>query len=168
MSSNASSSSLNVVVHPLVLLSVVDHATRAGAADSKRRVVGMLLGQNDGKTINVSNSFAGASRVLPVVACSLSGEMTVPFEEGDAKTFFIDADYIENMYSMTKKVSGESSPQAGQVRVSILVATSSGEAGRLLSFWSSNQAKRLGDQRSHQEIRMLVLLSYARRAKLSR
>ena len=51
-------SSTSVVVHPLVLLSVVDHAARA-ARGTKRRVVGILLGQNDGKRINVANSFAG-------------------------------------------------------------------------------------------------------------
>lgn len=51
-------SSTTVVVHPLVLLSVVDHAARV-ARGTKRRVVGILLGQNDGKKINVANSFAG-------------------------------------------------------------------------------------------------------------
>jgi 26S proteasome regulatory subunit N8 len=54
----AALSSSTVVVHPLVLLSVVDHAARA-ARGTKRRVVGILLGQNDGKKINVANSFAG-------------------------------------------------------------------------------------------------------------
>lgn len=51
-------SATSVVVHPLVLLSVVDHQARA-ARGTKRRVVGILLGQNDGKKINVANSFAG-------------------------------------------------------------------------------------------------------------
>lgn len=45
------------VVHPLVLLSVVDHASRSPTS-SKKRVLGVLLGQNDGKTVNVANSFA--------------------------------------------------------------------------------------------------------------
>jgi 26S proteasome regulatory subunit N8 len=54
----AALASSTVVVHPLVLLSVVDHAARA-ARQTKRRVVGILLGQNDGKKINVANSFAG-------------------------------------------------------------------------------------------------------------
>ena len=53
-------SNTTVSVHPLVLLSVVDHAARVGR-DTKRRVVGILLGQNDGKRINVANSYAGAS-----------------------------------------------------------------------------------------------------------
>lgn len=51
-------SKTTVAVHPLVLLSVVDHAARV-ARGTKRRVVGILLGQNDGKRINVANSFAG-------------------------------------------------------------------------------------------------------------
>jgi 26S proteasome regulatory subunit N8 len=50
----------NVSVAPLVLLSVVDHYNRTEAYKSKtKRVVGVLLGQNDGKNVRVSNSFAG-------------------------------------------------------------------------------------------------------------
>ncbi|CAG8455889.1 13739_t:CDS:2 [Racocetra fulgida] len=48
-----------VIVHPLVLLSVVDHYNRV-AKNTKKRVVGVLLGQNNGKTVNVANSFAGS------------------------------------------------------------------------------------------------------------
>ncbi len=59
----------NVSVAPLVLLSVVDHYNRGAASKTKnKRVVGVLLGQNDGKSVRVSNSFAGTqdeiSRVL--------------------------------------------------------------------------------------------------------
>lgn len=49
-----------VSVAPLVLLSVVDHYNRGASTSSKnKRVVGVLLGQNDGKVVRVSNSFAG-------------------------------------------------------------------------------------------------------------
>ena len=48
----------NVSVAPLVLLSDADHYGRQ-AKGTKRRVVGVLLGQNDGKNVRVSNSFAG-------------------------------------------------------------------------------------------------------------
>ncbi|WFD04378.1 proteasome regulatory particle subunit [Malassezia obtusa] len=77
----------SVVVHPLVLLSVTDHASRVSVGKGKR-VVGVLLGQDNGKTINVANSFA------------------VPFEEDerDGKTWFLDHDYIEGMMEMFKKV----------------------------------------------------------------
>jgi hypothetical protein len=47
-----------VVVHPLVLLSVVDHYNRV-AKDSKRRVVGVLLGESFKGRVDVTNSFAG-------------------------------------------------------------------------------------------------------------
>jgi len=48
-----------VSVAPLVLLSVADHYGRS-AKGTRKRVVGVLLGQNDGKgTVRVSNSFAG-------------------------------------------------------------------------------------------------------------
>lgn len=47
-----------VSVAPLVLLSVADHYGRS-AKGTRKRVVGVLLGQNDGKNVRVSNSFAG-------------------------------------------------------------------------------------------------------------
>lgn len=50
----------NVTVAPLVLLSAVDHYNRTVSTKTKRRVVGVLLGQNDGNDVRVSNSFAGA------------------------------------------------------------------------------------------------------------
>ncbi|KAF8645460.1 hypothetical protein AX16_007814 [Volvariella volvacea WC 439] len=77
-----------VIVHPLVLLSVTDHHARSVSRNSQKRVVGVLLGQDNGKTVNVANSFA------------------IPFEEDekDSKTWFLDHNYIEGMYEMFKKV----------------------------------------------------------------
>jgi len=77
-----------VVVHPLVLLSVTDHHARSVSRGSTKRVVGVLLGQDNGKTINVANSFG------------------IPFEEDekDPKTWFLDHNYIEQMWEMFKKV----------------------------------------------------------------
>lgn len=49
------------VVHPLVLLSVVDHYNRV-AKDTKKRVVGVLLGENSKGRIEITNSFAGTYR----------------------------------------------------------------------------------------------------------
>eukprot|EP01026_Neomeris_dumetosa_P019854 TRINITY_DN1800_c0_g2_i1.p1 TRINITY_DN1800_c0_g2~~TRINITY_DN1800_c0_g2_i1.p1 ORF type:complete len:297 (+),score=44.59 TRINITY_DN1800_c0_g2_i1:58-948(+) len=76
-----------VVVHPLVLLSVVDHYNRV-AKDSKKRVVGVLLGNNSKGKVDVTSSFA------------------VPFEEDekDPKIWFLDHSYLENMFGMLKKV----------------------------------------------------------------
>ena len=53
-------------------------------------LVGVLLGQDNGKTINVANSFG------------------IPFEEDerDPKTWFLDHNYIEGMWEMFKKVNG--------------------------------------------------------------
>ena len=49
-----------VVVHPLVLLSVVDHFNRMGKIGNEKRVVGVLLGCWRAKgVLDVSNSFAG-------------------------------------------------------------------------------------------------------------
>ncbi|EIN07120.1 Mov34-domain-containing protein [Punctularia strigosozonata HHB-11173 SS5] len=77
-----------VVVHPLVLLSVTDHHARSVSRTSNKRVIGVLLGQDNGKTVNVANSFG------------------IPFEEDekDPKTWFLDHNYIEGMFEMFKKV----------------------------------------------------------------
>lgn len=79
--------SRTVSVAPLVLLSAADHFGRQ-AKGTRKRVVGVLLGQNDGKNVRVSNSFA------------------VPFEEDDkdASVWFLDHNYVESMNDMFKKV----------------------------------------------------------------
>ncbi|KAJ3721275.1 maintenance of mitochondrial structure and function-domain-containing protein [Lentinula raphanica] len=81
----------NIIVHPLVLLSVADHHARAVSRNTNKRVIGVLLGQDNGKTINVANSFG------------------IPFEEDekDSKTWFLDHNYIEGMYEMFKKVNAK-------------------------------------------------------------
>ena len=78
------------VIHPLVLLSVTDHHARSVSKGSSKRVVGVLLGQDNGSTINVANSFG------------------IPFEEDekDSKTWFLDHNYIDGMFDMFKKVNG--------------------------------------------------------------
>ncbi|WRT70431.1 uncharacterized protein IL334_007429 [Kwoniella shivajii] len=86
-------SAVNVVIHPLVLLSVVDHAARVPLSKNKR-VLGVLLGQDNGGIINVANSFA------------------IPFEEDekDPRTFFLDLDYVEEMWRMFRKVNAKERP----------------------------------------------------------
>jgi 26S proteasome regulatory subunit N8 len=53
----------SVTVAPLVLLSVADHYGRT-AKGTRKRVVGVLLGENHGNNVRVSNSFAGMSELL--------------------------------------------------------------------------------------------------------
>ncbi|KAJ3222991.1 proteasome regulatory particle subunit [Chytriomyces hyalinus] len=79
-----------VVVHPLVLLSVVDHFFRV-ARNTNKRVVGVLLGQVNEDTVNVANSYA------------------LPFEEDDkdSSVWFLDHNYHEAMYDMCKKVNAK-------------------------------------------------------------
>ena len=48
-----------VVVHPLVLLSVVDHFNRMAKVGNQKRVVGVLLGSLRNKVLDIANSFAG-------------------------------------------------------------------------------------------------------------
>lgn len=80
----------NVIVAPLVLLSVVDHYNRI-AKDTKKRVLGVLLGSNGGNSIRVANSFA------------------IPFEEDEknASVWFLDHNFVETMGDMFKKVNAK-------------------------------------------------------------
>lgn len=75
----------SVIVHPLVLLSAVDHYKRMGT----QRVMGILLGNKD-EDIHVTNSFA------------------IPFEEDD-KGWFYDTSYLQNMYELFHKVNSKES-----------------------------------------------------------
>ncbi|RAL51283.1 unnamed protein product [Cuscuta campestris] len=79
-----------VVVHPLVLLSVVDHYNRV-ARDTKKRVVGVLLGSSSRGTVDVTNSYA------------------VPFEEDDKdpSIWFLDHDYHGSMLSMFRRINAK-------------------------------------------------------------
>jgi len=79
-----------VIVHPLVLLSVVDHYNRV-AKGTKKRVVGILLGEKFKGQVDVTNSFA------------------VPFEEDnkDPTIWFLDHNYHEEMHAMFKKVNAK-------------------------------------------------------------
>mmetsp|Transcript_16991 Transcript_16991/g.25120 ORF Transcript_16991/g.25120 Transcript_16991/m.25120 type:complete len:316 (-) Transcript_16991:139-1086(-) len=79
---------LEVVVHPLVLLSVVDHYNRV-AKDTKKRAVGVLLGGKSKSIVDVTNSFA------------------VPFEEDlkNPSVWYLDHNFLESMFGMFKKVS---------------------------------------------------------------
>ncbi|RVX66765.1 26S proteasome regulatory subunit rpn-8 [Exophiala mesophila] len=72
-----------VSVAPLVLLSAADHYGRT-AKGTRKRVVGVLLGQNDGKNASAS----------------------IPFEEDDKdpSVWFLDHNYVESMREMFKKV----------------------------------------------------------------
>lgn len=80
----------NVTVSPLVLLSVADHYDRV-AKDSKKRVVGVLLGDKSSDLIKVTNSFA------------------IPFEEDEKNpsVWFLDHNYIESMCEMFKKINAK-------------------------------------------------------------
>ena len=95
----STSSFSQVVVHPLVLLSVVDHFKRVDDEDEeeeeeedddqrRKRVVGVLLGSVTNGRLDVTSSFA------------------VPFEEdpADASIWFLDHAYAEQMYRMHSRI----------------------------------------------------------------
>lgn len=65
-----------VVVHPLVLLSVVDHFNRMGKIGNSQRVVGILLGSLKNKILDISNSFA--CKIIPIAVLLLSFSFPLP------------------------------------------------------------------------------------------
>lgn len=75
-----------VYIHPLFLFSLLDHHRRSSHT-SKKRIVGVITGENSAGSIRALNSFA------------------VPFEEGAEKSnvWFFDVSYMENMFCMLKK-----------------------------------------------------------------
>lgn len=78
-----------VIVHPLVLLSVVDHYNRVTKNAADVRVVGVLLGDVDQNgEVDVTNSFA------------------VPFEEDrkDPSIWFLNHNFVEKMHDMFSRV----------------------------------------------------------------
>ncbi|KAK5582511.1 hypothetical protein RB653_004096 [Dictyostelium firmibasis] len=77
----------STIVHPTVLLSVVDHYNRV-AKDTNKRVVGALLGSNNKGVVDVSNCYG------------------LPFEEDDTNPniWFLDHNFHENMFAMFKKI----------------------------------------------------------------
>lgn len=79
-----------VIIHPLVLLSVADHYHRV-ARGTRKRVVGVLLGQVHKGKVDALNSFA------------------VPFEEDSRNpaVFYLDHNYLENMLIMFRKVNAK-------------------------------------------------------------
>ncbi|KAJ3668883.1 hypothetical protein LUZ60_010833 [Juncus effusus] len=79
-----------VVVHPLVLLSIVDNYNRV-ARDTRKRVVGVLLGAVHRGNVDVTNSYA------------------VPFEEDDKdpSIWFLDHNYHEAMFGMFKRINAK-------------------------------------------------------------
>merc|ERR1711970_149654 len=84
-----------VIVHPLVLLSGVDHFNRIGNVSRNSRVVGALLG---------STKIIEGKRVLDVSNC-----FAVPFDEDskDEKVWFLDHDYLDTMFNMFRKVNAK-------------------------------------------------------------
>lgn len=75
-------------VHPLVLLSIVDHFNRVNIKQRNKRVVGALLGSVSDNVVEVVNSYA------------------IPFEEDPSQSsiWFLDHLFHEQMASMMKKV----------------------------------------------------------------
>ena len=79
-----------VAVHPIVLLSVVDHYHRL-AKETNRRVIGALLGEYVEGKVDITNCYA------------------LPFEEDpkDKKVWYVDHVYSEQMLEMFQKINSK-------------------------------------------------------------
>lgn len=88
---------------------------------TKKRVVGVLLGNWSGQTVNITNSYAGKSGLaiehtiiyLFVFIFTFSKPLCylfiVPFEE-DENVWFLDHNYHESMNELSKKVNAKERP----------------------------------------------------------
>eukprot|EP00750_Incisomonas_marina_P017826 INCI2504.1.p2 GENE.INCI2504.1~~INCI2504.1.p2 ORF type:complete len:322 (+),score=72.93 INCI2504.1:163-1128(+) len=138
-----------VIVHPLVLLNVVDHYNRV-AKDTQRRVVGVLLGESDNGRVDCTNSFA------------------VPFEEDsrDKTVWFLDHDFLEEMAHMFKRIN---------VREKIVGFYSTGpkikpadlDIADLVSNYCKQPVFALIDIRAHREEEGLPVKAYSTVEKVS-
>lgn len=77
---------LGVKVHPIVLLSVVDHHERTVGHKVHKRAMGVLLGENVHGVYEITNSYA------------------LPFDESKNGVWFADHNYHEEMYEMVRKI----------------------------------------------------------------
>jgi len=84
------STDIEVIVHPLVLLSTVDHYNRV-VKGTQKRVVGVLLGSRSKGVLDITNSFA------------------LPFEENanNLSIWYLDHGYLESMFGMFRKINAK-------------------------------------------------------------
>ena len=77
-----------VKMHPIALLSIVDHHERTVGNKKNKRALGVLLGENIENVYEITNSYA------------------VPFDEISEKdgVWFVDHNFHETMFSMFKKI----------------------------------------------------------------
>ncbi|KAJ6720546.1 EUKARYOTIC TRANSLATION INITIATION FACTOR 3 SUBUNIT F-RELATED [Salix viminalis] len=99
-----------VIVHPLVLLSIVDNYNRV-ARDTRKRVVGVLLGSSFKGTVDVTNSYAVSKvfLIIIIVVAAAAAAVILPFEEDDKdpSIWFLDHNYHESMFSMFKRINAK-------------------------------------------------------------
>lgn len=79
---------LGVKMHPIALLSVVDHHERTVGNKKNKRALGVLLGETIENVYEITNSYA------------------IPFDESSERegVWFIDHNYHEVMYAMFRKI----------------------------------------------------------------
>ncbi|CAG7564767.1 unnamed protein product [Fusarium equiseti] len=65
--SNQKSSELQAVLHPLVLLTISDYITRHTLRQQKGPIIGVLLGQQNGREITIEHAFEAHTRQEPNV-----------------------------------------------------------------------------------------------------
>lgn len=72
VSQKSSDSGLHIQLHPLILLTISDHITRHVARQKKGPIIGVLLGQQNGRIITLEQAFECLVRDDP------NGELHIP------------------------------------------------------------------------------------------
>lgn len=86
-SKNKNAKPIGVKMHPIALLSIVDHHERAVGNKKKKRALGALLGENVNGVFEITNSYA------------------LPFTEKEGQGIYVlDHNYHEIMFAMFKKI----------------------------------------------------------------
>ena len=87
MLNNNQNKPIGVKMHPIALLSIVDHHERAVGNKKNKRALGALLGENVNGVYEITNSYA------------------LPFTEKEGQGIYVlDHNYHEKMFSMFKKI----------------------------------------------------------------
>lgn len=94
-----------VTVSPLVLLSVLDHHQRTNTPEDGRSV-GVILGEYTKSNTTSAND---NSRIGNNYTINVTNSFALPFEEDreNDNVWFLDHNYINNMYDMFKKINAK-------------------------------------------------------------
>ena len=94
-----------LVVYPLVLLSVVGHSNRVGKIVSSQHVVEVLFDLLTSKILDASNSRTGKTFIYTILFITLFYFRRYSMKQIKKNKFdVVDREYLGNMYGMLRKI----------------------------------------------------------------